>query len=105
MLSKYPLLALAALALLLAGSCYLLKRSYAANGAQKLQITVLSDQIKSAQEQRKLDQATLALRAIEKSAIARKTAFTRASYATAAASSPEWAQQPVPQEVQNALSQ
>lgn len=58
---------------------------------------------KTAQEALKRTQATLAYREKLRATTARLEASARASLAAAAASNPDWASAPVPQEVQDAL--
>lgn len=55
--------------------------------------------------QRKLDAALLARRAQENAAAARETALLRQRLRDALAVNREWAEQPVPKEVQDALAQ
>lgn len=100
---KYLVIAIAGLCLLLAGSGYLLKRSYVANGAQKSQITALNQSLLRAAEQRAVDQATLDRLAKTNAATARKTALAQASLARSIIANRPWADTPVPKEVQDAL--
>lgn len=93
---KYLMAAILVLGLLLTGSAALLKREYGRNA-------VLVEAQKAAQEQRKRDGALLARRTAEKAATAREMASLRASLGAALAKNREWAEQPVPQEVQDAL--
>lgn len=71
--------------------------------AAQAQVTALQEQVKTAAEQRKLDQATLARLAQKNAAQARAAASARASVRSALAAQPEWAAQPVPKEVRDAL--
>lgn len=68
-------------------------------------IGTLADELERAQALRKLDQAALALARREKAAIAREMASLRLSLDAALAANRAWAEQPVPKEVQDALSQ
>lgn len=71
--------------------------------AARAQVTALEEQVKTAAEQRKTDQATLARLAQKNAATARAAASARASLRAALAAQPEWAAQPVPKEVRDAL--
>ena len=102
-LNKYLLLAILGFGIALTGAGILLKRSWTANGIQKAQIGVLNQTILRAQEQRALDQATLALAARKIASTARETASAQASLASASRQNRSWADQPVPKEVQDAL--
>jgi hypothetical protein len=53
--------------------------------------------------QRELDQATLTSLAAKRADLGRQSVRTHASLHAAAASAPDWASQPVPKEVQDAL--
>lgn len=102
-MTKYLIAAIAALMLLLTGVGYSLKAQIKKNGAQATKITALEDVLEAAATQRKADQALLARRAREKAAIALEMASTRQQLDRALAANPDWANQPIPQEVQDAL--
>ena len=95
--------AIGALTLALAGTGWALKSQVKANGAARAQIQGLQEGIKRAQEQRKLDQATLARLAKKNAATARETARLRASLGAALAANRPWADAPVPKDIQDAL--
>jgi hypothetical protein len=61
--------------------------------------------VKQAAKQRQADAALLARRAQENAVAARESASLRAQLDKALAAQPEWANQPVPQEVRDALEQ
>lgn len=67
------------------------------------QIEALSEVLDQAAKQRKADQATLARLAQKNAAAARESASLRRELDAALAASPDWAAQPVPQVVQDAL--
>lgn len=67
------------------------------------QIQGLTEAAQRAAEQRKADQATLARLAQKNAAAARESASLRRELDAALATSPDWAAQPVPQVVQDAL--
>lgn len=67
------------------------------------EITSLNTSLKTLGEQRKADQATLALLRKNNAATARETAALRLSLSAALAKNRKWADQTVPQEVQDAL--
>lgn len=102
-MTKYLIAAIAALVLALAGVGYLLKGQIAKNGEQSQTIDTLTTALETADKQRKADQALLARRAREKAAIARESASLRLKLDRALAANPDWANQPVPQGVQDAL--
>lgn len=103
-MTKYLMAAILALTLALAGTGVLLKRLLSKNGEQAAQIEALSKAAKAAQEQRKRDIGTLARRAQKNAAMGRENALLRQQLDAALAGNPEWAGQPVPKEVQDALS-
>ena len=92
-----------ALSIALGGAGLLLKRSYAKNGQQAEQITALNGAVKRASEQRKLDQATLGRLAQKNAAAARESALLSQQLQRSLFENREWADQPVPQGVQDAL--
>lgn len=102
-MTKYLLAVIAALTLALAGSGYALKRSYVANGAQKTKITGLEDTIKAQQAQDKRNRALIAKAAKETAAAKAEAVRKAAALDDALARNREWADQPVPQEVQDAM--
>jgi hypothetical protein len=70
----------------------------------KAKIVDLTGQIKQAQEAAAHDRAVLASLAQENAALARKQASVRLSAMRALAQNHQWAETPIPQEVQDALS-
>lgn len=88
-------------ALTLAG--WALKHSYAEQGALKTQIAALNGALLRAAEQRATDQATLDRLAKKNAATAREMARAQASLQRSLSANREWADQPVPKEVQDAL--
>lgn len=97
---------LGALALLLAfglgaaGMYALVNPRLAAERAKSASLVRAADALMA---QRKVDQATLASLAKKNAVAARESASTRVRLQAAAASAAEWRDQPVPQEVQDAL--
>lgn len=69
------------------------------------EVSRLTAEIAGLQELRKADQAALASAQRDRAAIARKVASLRLSLDAALAANRGWAEQPVPKEVQDALSQ
>lgn len=102
-MTKYLLALVAALVLALGASGLLLKAQIKKNGAQAAQMQALTEAAERSAKQRKKDQALLARRAAENRAAALERASTQAALAAALAQNREWADQPVPQEVQDAL--
>lgn len=95
--------ALGALVILGLGTGLGYRLTYPKIVAQKQQITVLDAALKTAGEQRKLDQAALAFRAEKNRAAAREMASLKLQLSDALARNRAWAEQAVPQEVQDAL--
>jgi hypothetical protein len=102
-MTKYLLAALAALSLLLAGSGWLLRRAWAENGAQTVTIQALTEARDRAAKLAARDRAVLTRRAQENAAQARETALLRQEMQEILARHQEWSEQPVPQEVQDAI--
>src|SRR3954466_11763661 len=102
----YKLLLELALALGLVGAgVYLAHRHYAPTiAAQKAEIVGWQEAETARLAQEKVDQATLASLRQKNVDLARQNAHNRASLTAALASAPSWASQPVPKEVQDALS-
>lgn len=71
--------------------------------AQQVEIRQLRADAQSAQEARERAEATLARLAQKNAATARLRASTGASLRAAAASAPQWAEQPLPDHVRQAL--
>lgn len=103
-MSRYLMAVIAALSIALAGAGWLLKRAYTANGAQTVQIHSLQEAQERAAKAAKRDRALLAQRGREIAAYAAAAASARASLSDSLQRNPAWADQPVPQEVQDALS-
>lgn len=100
---KYYLIVVAVLLGLLAGSGYALKRSYSRNGEIKAELTQAAEKVAALEKQAKADQALLKKRAAaEKEARARETAAHKA-LERSLFENREWADQPVPKEVLDAL--
>lgn len=102
-MSKYLAAVILALSLALAGSGYLLKRSYAANGAQKTKIEQLVEAQRVADAQAVKDRALITKRSRENAAAAAAFAKQRSALEAALARNAVWADQSIPQEVQDAL--
>ncbi len=102
-MTKYLLLAIALLALALGGSGVLLKRSYATNGKQATEITALQDAAKVMQEQARKDRVLITKHAQAKVLLQNKADRLRADLDHSLSANREWADQPIPQEVQDAL--
>lgn len=101
---KYYILVVVVLLGLLAGSGWLLKRSYSANGRIKAELTQATDRVTLLEKQAKADQALLKKRAAaEKEARIREAAAHKALQNSLFANR-EWADQPVPKEVLDALA-
>lgn len=73
--------------------------------AAKAEIRTLNSDLQRATEQRATDRATLASLAKKNAATARETASLRQRLDHSLFKNPEWAAQPVPKEVQDALRQ
>ena len=97
--------ALAALSLALGACGWGLKLQIKANGAQVQQIRNLNTDLKRAVEQRAVDQATLDRLAVRNAATARESARVGRLLADSLFKNREWADRPVPKEVQDALRQ
>lgn len=96
----YALVAAALIGLGAAGSWRLMVPKLAAARAE---VTALQEQARTAAEQRKTDKATMARLAAKNAAAQAAAASARASLRSALTAQPEWAAQPVPKEVRDAL--
>lgn len=104
-MSKYLIIALAAALAALGGAGWLLKLSYAENGAQKTEIRTLKDERKRAQDALKRERAISAQRRAENAALALEQATLRQSLERSLTANREWADQQVPADVQDALKE
>lgn len=104
MLTKYLMIAVAVLALLLAGSGGMLYRQIGKTAAAKAELEQAVAALEHAQEAAKRNRAASAKAAKEKAAMARKSALLRMELEAALAKNREWAEQTVPEEVQRALN-
>jgi uncharacterized protein HemX len=95
-MTKYLIIALAALALALGGTGWALKRQIGANAVQK----TLIDQL---QATAKANKALIQKRARENAAAKAQIAAQAAELDRSLFKNREWAEQPIPQEVQYAL--
>lgn len=101
---KVYLITIAVLIALLASSGWALKRSYTRNGEIKAELTQATDKVTALEKQAKADQVLLKRRAAaEKVARAQAVEAQRALERSLSAN-PEWAQTPIPKEVQDALA-
>lgn len=104
-LIKPLIVALALLAIVAGGQFLYIRATKAESAALSRQVDQLSGDLRGLQELRKQERATLASLRQEKAALGRAAASARQSLRAALASTPDWADQPVPKEVQNALAQ
>ena len=102
-MTQYLLMALAGLLALSGGLGWLSWQQRATIGAVRAEQTALQDALEGAQEARKRDQATLVARERQRAVTDRSEALQRASVDAAVSNNKDWASQPVPQEVQDAL--
>lgn len=100
---RYLLMTLALTLVLLGYSSWVIKRQYTQSGVQQAQIAQMTQALKTAQGQRKLDQAVLARRALENATAARLAASLRQELDRSLTQNREWADSRVPKEVQDAL--
>jgi hypothetical protein len=104
-MTKYLIAALAVITLLLAGVSTLWYRSNVALVLSQAQVQEMTKAQERAQEALKRSQALSARLAREKAATARESALLRQSLEAALDRSPEWRDEPVPKEVQDALAE
>lgn len=102
-MTKYLLAVLAALTLALAGSGYALKRAYAANGEQAGRIEQLEANLAAAEKQKAKDRALISKHAKENAKAKAESDRLRVKLDDALSKNRDWADQPLPQEVQDAL--
>jgi hypothetical protein len=102
-MTKYLLAVLAALTLALAGSGYALKRAYAANGEQAGRIEQLEATVAAAEKQKAKDRALITKHALANSLARAESDRLRAKLDDALTRNREWADQPIPKGVQDAL--
>lgn len=105
MLTKYLIIACVALALALGGSGWLLYRQIGKTAEAVAEAQQAQEALQGLQKGLKRAQATSARLAREKAATARKEALARQRLEAALDRAPEWRDQPVPQEVQDALGE
>ena len=87
----------------LAGLGYLLRQAWVANGEQGAQIEALQESAKLAARARLHNQAVSGRLQVRKAAVARSEALAGQDLGSALRANRAWADQPVPDEVQNAL--
>lgn len=103
-MTQYLLIGLAAAILALAGAGYALKQSYAKNGKQAAQIEQLQAQADTLQKQAKANAALLKRRAEAEKVARAEAKAARKKLEDSLSKNPEWANSPVPREVQDALA-
>jgi hypothetical protein len=79
------------------------RRLFKQQAEHRVQIATLEEALEASSRARKRAEAALVLAARRNAATARERASTGASLAAAAASAPDWADQPVPEEVRRAI--
>lgn len=102
-MTKYLAAVIAALVLALAGAGWTLKRQIAKNGEQTVIIQEYERTVKALREQEQKDRVLIAKRARENAAAAAETARLRSRLEDALARNREWADAPIPKEVQDAM--
>jgi cell division protein FtsB len=103
MLTKYLLIAIAALCAALGGTGWLLKQQIAENGKQGERITQYETQLDALAEQAKRDRDLIEKRAREGAAARAEAAKLAEALERSLSANREWADAPIPQEVQDAL--
>jgi uncharacterized protein YcaQ len=97
-------LALAALVAVLGGGLFVVWESKVEQATRhKAEMTAMQNAVESLYKAREADQATLARLRQKNASTARKQAFLARSLEAATAANPDWAAQPLPKEVKEAL--
>lgn len=104
MLTKYLIAAIVALSLALGGMGYLFKRQIAQTAKAVAEAQQSAEALKTAQAALERQRALSAKLSKEKAATAREGASLRLQLDRALSAHKEWADQPVPKEVQDALA-
>ena len=104
MLTKALMIAVAVLALLLAGTGAMLHKQIGRTATAKAELSQAKEALEQAAEAMKRSRATSAQAAKEKAALARRSAALRLELDAALAKNRAWADQQVPEEVQRALN-
>jgi hypothetical protein len=87
----------------MAGLGYLIQQAWVANGEQKAQIEGLQESARMASKAAARNRAISGRLQARKAALGRSEALAGHSLEAATRANPEWADQPLPQEVQDAL--
>lgn len=103
-MTRYLTIALVLLGFLAGSLAYMLRREIVKTGAQAETINTLNEAVASVAKARERDGKVLAQRGREKAALARELAGTARKLDAALANQRAWADQPVPKEVQDAMS-
>ena len=104
-MTRYLAITIVLLGFLAGSLAYLLKREVAKTGAQQETIKELNEALAGVAKARERDAKVLSQRSREKAALARELAGTARKLADATARNREWADAPVPKEVQDAIDE